>query len=170
MFPCIAVGVGEVQTALNLLQTNAVSAMIGRGLGIIGILYSADQLRTMGTDVDMDKRFLGRANAMLESILYQRDENHRSHLYATRRLLGVEENLYGFWQSDAHQLDIVFQKLYLLLERYHGFLVVVQDVAHHLRQFLNGLLCLGSVECSQRIDVVQGVEQEVGVNLVAQVT
>ncbi len=42
-------------------------------------------------------------------------------------------------------------------------------MAQHLGEFLNGLLGFGGVERRQGIDVVERVEQEVRINLVAQV-
>ena len=67
-----------------------------------------------------------------------------------------------------HQVDVVVQKFHLVAQVHH-LVGVVEHVAEHLAQVHHGLLCLGLVEGCQGIDVVQRVQQKVGVYLAAKV-
>ena len=105
---------------------------------------------------------------MLEGILYQRYEQHRGYGLLGVANVEVGRHLYRLRQPYAHQRDVVLDEIHLVFQRHQGLVALVEQVAQHLRQLLYGILCPGGVEGRQRIDVVQRVQQEVRVDLVAQ--
>ena len=66
-------------------------------------------------------------------------------------------------------MDIILQEGNLPIERHHLFVTLIEHEAHHLRQFEDGLFRLLGVYIHQRVDIVQRVHQEVGVDLVFQI-
>ena len=68
-------------------------------------------------------------------------------------------------QTNLHQVDIVLYELHFIVERHQLFLIVVEHMAQHIRELLNGTLRPRVVDGSQRIDIVQRVEQEMGIDL-----
>ena len=77
--PLITAGVGEVETALNLLESDAMTAAVAGGLGMVGILDVAGDGMVAGLQADVDERGLGGADAVFEGILDERDEYHRRY-------------------------------------------------------------------------------------------
>ena len=73
-------------------------------------------------------------------------------------------------QSDFHQCHIVFQKFQFTVQRDEILIVVVKQMTQQPAEVLYCLLCLVGIEGDEGIDVVQGVEQEVRINLVVQVS
>ena len=78
--PLITARVGEVETALNLLKSDAMTAAVAGGLGMVGILDVAGNGMFAGLQADVDERGLGGADAVFEGILDERDENHGRNL------------------------------------------------------------------------------------------
>ena len=145
------------------------TAAVAGGLGMVGILDVAGDGMVAGLQADVDERGLGGADAVFEGILDERNENHGRNLElrVESGKLRVDFNRLG--DADAHQLDVVLKEFGFVLQGNGGLLVVIEDVAQHAREFLNGFLRLGSIESGERIDVVEGVEQEVGIDLRAQI-
>ena len=71
--------------------------------------------------------------------------------------------------ADHHQVHVIMQELHFLLQVHVRLLVIVEDMAEHLRKVDNGLLRLLRVECRQRIDIVHRVEKEMRIHLLPQV-
>ena len=105
---------------------------------------------------------------MLEGVLDKRDEEQGGHGDGGW-VLGGEGDVDVLGQPYLHQVDVALQELHFLFPFHFFLLVVVEHVAQHLRQLLNGILCSFAVERGQGIDVVERVQQEVGAYLVAQV-
>ena len=78
--PLVMTRVGEVETALYLLESDAMTATVAGGLGMIGILDVACDGVFAGLQADMYKRGLRGADAVLEGILDERDEDHGRYL------------------------------------------------------------------------------------------
>ena len=113
---------------------------------------------------------LGGRDAMLESILYERDEYQRGNL---RRAVGtdVETCFNGDIgrESDAHQRDVVLYEIHFLAQSHEILLIVVKDMAQQAAQFLYGRLSLIRIKGDERVDIVQRIEQEMRVELIAQI-
>ena len=71
--------------------------------------------------------------------------------------------------ADTHQLDVALEEANLLIECRGTLARVVEDMAEHMRKFHNARAGHIAVELYHRVDVVQGVHQEVGVNLILQI-
>ena len=130
----------------------------------------AADLSVLLAEQDADEAGFGGRDAMLEGILYQRDEDEgRDGRAAVGR--DVEARLHAdvLRQADAHQFDVVAVEVHLLVQRDRLLLVLVEDVAEQAAQFLHGGLRLVRVEGDEGVDVVQRVQQEVRVQLAAQV-
>ena len=72
-------------------------------------------------------------------------------------------------QSDFHQCHIVFQKFQFTVQRDEILIVVVKQMTQQPAEVLYCLLCLVGIEGDEGVDVIQRIEQEVRVELVAQV-
>ena len=143
--------------------------MVSCRFGVVGVRYVACNLLLVGLDVNMDERRLRRTDAMLECILHKRDEHHGCHRHLRIDHGGLESDLDGFRQTEPHQVHVVLQETDLILQGNHGLLAVIEDVAQHLGEFLNGILCLALVKGRQGVDVVERVQQEVRIDLRTQV-
>ncbi len=122
------------------------------------------------TEVDTDKAGLSGGDAMLEGILYEGNKDERSYFRTAVRsdvYLCFHTDVGG--ETDAHQFDVVADEVHLLVQGDEVLLIVIQHMAQQSAQFLHGSLCLVGIEGDEGVDVVQRIEQEVRVELVAQV-
>ena len=107
---------------------------------------------------------------MFEGILYEGDENEWGNL---RAAVGADIDLclYGYvgGKTDTHQFDVVADEIHLFAQCDVILLIVVEHMAQQAAQFLDGNLCLVAVESDEGIYVVEGIEQEMRIQLVAQV-
>ena len=107
---------------------------------------------------------------MLECVLYQRNEDKRRNKRLTIRLnVELSSHPYIGRQADTHQFNIVADKIHFLAKRYIRLLIIIQYLSEKFAQLLHRLLCLVRVKCNQSIDIIQRIQQEVGIQLVAQV-
>ena len=74
LLPLIMPFVGKFQSVAHWFQTNAVTAVVFVTLGMVGVLNVTDNLVFIGFELDVDKAWLGRTDAMLEGILNERDK------------------------------------------------------------------------------------------------
>ena len=72
-------------------------------------------------------------------------------------------------QADAHQLDVIAQEVHFGLERYRRPAAVVEYVPQQAAQVVHRLLGPVGIELDERIDVVERVEQEMGIELALEV-
>lgn len=120
-------------------------------------------------DVDGDVGGLFVAHAVLEGVLDQRDEEQRRNRGRRGSVGQRDKEPHVARQANAHQLDVVAQEVNLGRERDGGAAAVVEHVAQHAAQVVDGLLGTGRVELDERVDVVERVEEEVGVQLALEV-
>ena len=107
---------------------------------------------------------------MLEGILYEGNKDERSYFSTAVRsdvYLCFHTDVGG--ETDAHQFDVVADEVHLLVQGDEVLLIVIQHMAQQSAQFLHGSLCLVGIEGDEGVDVIQRIEQEVRVELVAQV-
>ena len=138
-------------------------------LRMVRILYTKSYFIEDSHDVYMYKTVFRRTDAMLECILDKRYEDQRCNLYRGVANLWHECHINVTRQSYLHQVDIVLDKLHFIAQHHLALLIVVEHVSQHLRQLLNGILRTLLIDGGKRIDIVQRVQQEVRVNLRAQV-
>lgn len=83
----------------------------------------------------------------------------------------VDVDLYlgSLRNADFHKIDIAVDKLNLIVESDEVLLVIVEDMPEHTAEFQYRLLCFLLVEGCEGIDVVEGVEQEMRIDLIPQV-
>jgi len=137
---------------------------------MIAVGYFAMYLSGAFTEVDTDKAGFGGGDAMLEGILYEGNKDERSYFSTAVRsdvYLCFHTDVGG--ETDAHQFDVVADEVHLLVQGDEVLLIVIQHMAQQSAQFLHGSLCLVGIEGDEGVDVVQRIEQEVRVELVAQV-
>ena len=80
--------------------------------------------------------------------------------------MGVDHRVSS--HAKLHQCNIVAHEVHLTLQ-WHGHLVgLVHRIAQEVAELGDGFLCGLAVDGCQRGDVVQGVEEEVGVDLILQ--
>ena len=79
-----------------------------------------------GIEVDTDKAGLGGGDAMLEGILYEGNKDERSYFRTAVRsdvYLCFHTDVGG--ETDAHQFDVIADKIDLLTERNVCLLVII---------------------------------------------
>ena len=156
--------------ACALAPVRCPAALIGFVLGVVTVGDFATHLMRAFTEIDTDMAGLGGRDAMLESILYERDEYQRGNL---RRAVGtdVETCFNGDIgrEADAHQCDVVLYEIHFLAQSHEILLIVVKDMAQQAAQFLYGRLSLIRIKGDERVDIVQRIEQEMRVELIAQI-
>ena len=106
---------------------------------------------------------------MLEGIFHQRDKHQGPDLYIGDLQVLRKRHLHIRRQTDLHQVHITVEELDLILQGHLVELIVVQHVAQHLGELLDGILGPLGVEGRQRIDIVKRVQQEVRIDLRTQV-
>ena len=106
---------------------------------------------------------------MLEGILDKRDEQQGRQGAVGQRAGQVEGDGDLVRVAQLHQGDVGADKLHLLAEGHAFPVALVEHIAHHLRQLDDGLLCLLGVDIHQGVDIVEGVHEEMGIDLIAQI-
>ena len=102
LFPDIPFRIQQIEASLYLLKADAMTASVLFRLGEIGILDRAYQLFLTtvrwndGLNENMDKAGFRQTDAMFESVLYQRDEDQRSHSDICIRLRPARKALVTF--------------------------------------------------------------------------
>ena len=138
-------------------------------LGNTAVATVEQQRCLLDADGDIDKRCLAIADAVLEGVLHESDEHQRRYLLVGELAGHIDRDLHLIGIAQLHQLDVILQESNLTIERHDLFVAFVEHEAHHLRQFEDGLLRLLRVNIHQRVDIVQRVHQEVGIDLVFQI-
>ena len=107
---------------------------------------------------------------MLEGVFHKDDQQQRRDGDAPGQTPGsVEPDIDGVRITDAHEFDVVSDELDVLFERNALAPRIVEDVAHHLREFDHGLLCIFGIDVDQGVDVVERVHEEVRIDLVFEI-
>ena len=163
---CIVVVVEQVQAFLDIDKSYAPSLLVG----LIGLRVAAGESQSVANShLDLDERLMLIADAMLEGILDERDKHQGRNLLVGHFAGQVDINAHLVGIAQAHQRDVVADEVELTRQG-HPFLVTfVKDEAHHLRQFQDGRLGFLCIDVNQRMDVVQRVHEEMGVNLIFQI-
>ena len=106
---------------------------------------------------------------MLEGVFHKGDEqqwrNH--HLWQLAWQVHIDLHIVGI--ANAHQVHIVADEVDLALQRHQRFVALVKQIAHQLRQHLNGMLGLFGVDVDQGMYVVERVHEEMGAHLILQI-
>ena len=165
------VRVREVETFLGLFKTDTMSAAVVCRLGIVRIRDRTDKLRRrlLILYLDMYKTRLTLADAMFEGVLHKWHEQQWGDLKVCVVHIIGELHVNLLRQTDLHQTDITLDKLHLVLHRHLVKLIVVKHVAQQFRELFDGILGSLLVEGRKGIDIVQGVKQEMGIDLRTQV-
>lgn len=120
--------------------------------------------------MNADKAGLSRGDTMFEGILYEGDENEWSY-FRTAIGTDIDLGLYGHvgGKTDTHQLDIVADEIHFFAKATKFLLVIVEYMAQKTTQLLDSSLRFIAVESDKGIDIIQGIEQEVRIQLITQV-
>lgn len=81
----------------------------------------------------------------------------------------IDGRFHAIGQAQLHQFDVVADELNFLFERNVVLVVLVKHIAQHVAEAMHGELGFRPVDGNQRIDIVQRVEQEMGIQLALQV-
>lgn len=102
---------------------------------------------------------------MFEGIFQKSDQDQRGHLHPVGGASDFKPDGYLAVEAQLLQADVVFHVLNLFAERYRGVVGVVDHIAHHLGQLGDDLGRVGRLGEGQVVEVIEGVEQKVGVDL-----
>ena len=121
-------------------------------------------------DVHVDERRVVVAHAVLECVLHEDDQQQRRNGDLRRQVVRIlHPDVHVVGVADAHQPDVILDELNVLVERDDFASRIVEHVAHHLRKLDHGVFCIFRVDVDQRMDVVERVHEEVGIDLVLQI-
>ena len=107
-------------------------------------------------------------DAVLEGILDERDEEQRRYFglaVIDAEMLADGRHLVA---AQLHQLNIVAHELHFALQRHLRLVGLIHRVAQQVAQLHDGLLRFVAVDLRQARDVVERVEEEMGVDLILQ--
>ena len=176
--PCIALGMQRVLAGIEqfelsreVFEPDARAAFVVLVFGEAAVLDAAldDTGRGFAHD-DGHKRGFGGAGAVLEGILDEGDEEQRRNLVSAAQPPGhIDLDLHVAGEPQPHQLDVVVVELQLFLHGYIGLGILIKHVTQHLAQLEHGTLRPVGADGDERVDVVEGIEEEVRVELVLQV-
>ena len=157
--PLVAPGVGQSQAAPDEFKPHAAGgARTGRG-GVVGV--AADEADGLGVaaERDVDEAGARGVDAVLEGVFDQGDEDQRSHVADGARggRAEVGRHFDAVRQSQAHEPDVAADEAHLALKADGLAAVLVEQVAQHAAELLDGVLRLGGVEGGEGVDVVKGV-------------
>ena len=162
-------GIEEGETLAEVGQSDARTAVVFLVLGEKAVFDAADDVVSLLADVDADERRLVVAHPVLESILDERNEEQGGDFDRMLRLadIGLEHGMER--EADAHQFDVVADEIQLLFQGDTRLATVVEDVAEEAAEVVDGALRLFGTESDEAVDIIQGVEEEMGVELALQV-
>ena len=161
-------GIEEGETLAEVGQSDARTAVVFLVLGEKAVFDAADDVVILLPDVDADERGLVVAHPVLESILDERDEEQGGDFDRMLRLadIGLEHGMER--EADTHQFDVVADEIQLLFQGDTRLATVVEDVAEEAAEVVDGALRLFGAESDEAVDIIQGVEEEMGVELALQ--
>ena len=165
----MSLGVEQGEALAEVGQSDARTAVVVAVLGEKAVFDAADDVVSLLADVDADERRLVVAHPVLEGILDERDEEQGGDFKGVLRLadVGLELGMEG--EADAHQFDVVADEIQLLFQGDTRLATVVEDVAEEAAEVVDGALRLFGAESDEAVDIIQGVEEEMGVELALQV-
>ena len=165
----MSLGVEQGEALAEVGQSDARTAVVVAVLGEKAVFDAADDVVSLLADVDADERRLVVAHPVLESILDERDEEQGGDFDRMLRLadIGLEHGMER--ETDTHQFDVVADEIQLLFQGDTRLATVVEDVAEEAAEVVDGALRLFGAESDEAVDIIQGVEEEMGVELALQV-
>ena len=157
----------QIEALADIGEANAAFFLIG--LLTLGVATGEVHRIVVFRDFHLDERRVLIADAVLEGILDEGDENERRYLAVGCLLWQIDGDLHLIGVAQLHQRDIVADEVELTGERHALLVAFVEHKAHHLRQFENGVFRLLRVDVHKGVDVVERVHEEVRIDLIAQV-
>lgn len=106
---------------------------------------------------------------MLEGVFHQSDEEQGGNQHSFGRCRECHLYIDLVRQAEAHQVDVVAHEGQFFVERDEGLAVFVEHMAEQVAQVVDGILGAIGVDGDEGVDVVEGVEQEVWIQLAFQV-
>ena len=159
-----------VQPAFYLLQAYVAGAFVVLAFREITVAAAEVYALCVRPQADVYEAGARGADPVFECVFHEGNEDERRHFGVVfRRYVEVHAHIDVARQAYAHQFYIGIQKIGLLVQAYEPFPVFVEYVSQQFAQFLYRLPGLFGVECRECVDVVEGVEQEVGIDLAFQV-
>ena len=156
-----------MQTAAHILQAHASVAVFA--LRHLAVLAGEVEAVVLDANLDVDEGVLLVTHAVLEGVLHEGDEHQRRYLAVGGGLWHLYVDVHMVGHPHAHQLDVVVEEDEFLAQGHFLLGALIEHEAHDFGQFDDGLLGLFGVDVHQRMDVVEGVHQEVGVDLILQI-
>ena len=152
-----------------MLEPDATGSLVACRLGEVGILAREDKTLVRCCQFDVDETVQRGTYAVFECILYERDEDERCHVEVFIFNVGLERHIHVLGYAQLHKFYVALHEVEFLVEHHAVALVLVEHIAEHEAEFVYGMLCLFAVESGEGVDVVERVEQKMGINLVLQI-
>ena len=163
----VVVAVDEVEALARVGQPY--TAVLLGALLVLRVLAGEQQPPVGNMRRDVDEAPVLIAHPVLEGVLDVGDGNERSYEGIGQIVVavGLYVDLVGIAQP--HELYVVVDEVALLPQTRQRTVAVVENVAHEVRQLNDTLLGLLGVDVDQRMDIVEGVHEEVRVYLKFQI-
>ena len=123
----------------------------------------------IGMEGDVHIGGMAGADAVLEGILHEGDEEQGRHLGFGQFGIGGEEDVDVVGIAYAHELHVVADEVGFLAQGDERTLAVVEHVAHHLGEDEHGVLGFFGIDVDECMDVVERVHEEVRIDLILQI-
>ena len=98
----------------------------------LAVATAEEQSLVFCLQLDADKRLLLVAHAVLEGVLNERDEQHRSNQTVGQFIGNAHADAYMVGEAQLHQFQVIAQEVYIASQRYHGVIALIEHVAHEL--------------------------------------
>ena len=117
----------------------------------------------------MNKRRLRGAHSVFKSVFDQSDKQQRSDQHTFPIVRQIDLQLYISRQPQTHQLDITLHEIQFMIERYEFLIVFIQHMPQQPAQIMDGKLGPVRIDSDQGINIIEGIEQEMRVQLAFQI-
>ena len=124
----VAVAIDEVEPLADIAQPHApLHILLAVGLRIL-----AEEVDLLAHRLhhDADMGVVAVAHPVLEGVLHKHHKQQRGHL-ATHLRLHVDVEVDALGEAEAHQCDVVGQKLHLARHRNGVAVALIDHIAHH---------------------------------------
>ena len=162
----MAAGVGQLEPAAQVLDADARADTVGLGLRVAAVLDPEGDPPLFPGEADADERGAPVVDAMLEGVLDGRDEEQRNDRHVGHRVGQVDLDPGHLVAAQAHQVDVVAHEGHLAGQRHLLLARLIEGVAQQVAQLADALLGRVGIHLDEAADVVERIEEEVGVQLV----
>ncbi len=162
------IGIQQFQSALDV--ADAYTGILGIGFEFFDpVFYPKVQNISFDLDFDLHVRVSLVIRSVFEGVFDKRNQQQGFDEFVFGIAVNVDIDVFDIVQTQFLQLDIVLDVIDFLFQQNRFIVGFVKHVAHQFRQGDNGIGNQIRFFVCQRINAVQGIEQEMGIGLFSQI-